>query len=163
MIEYNRDLLKFVVDRNGRLTGIGPWYARDLVRQMYIDRLRLVMEESAKEVAGPAVAQEAGRAVQGVVGIARSLGQGARSTPVREMPQVPGREAPAIPADEPIVPFNKPPKATLREPPLSIRTEPTAPVREAPAAPAPVRQQPIDPNVGGEILDGLGRSLELRE
>jgi hypothetical protein len=161
MIEYNRDLLKFVVDRNGRLTGIGPWAARDLVRQMYIDRLRLVVSESARDLVTAGAAQEVGKAVQGAVGIGRSLSQGARSTPVREAPQLPVQE-PAVPLrQEPVIPLGKPPKATLREPPLSIREAPAAPVRDAPAA--PVRQAPVDPNVGGEILDGLGRSLELRQ
>ena len=159
MIEYNRDLLKFVVDRNGRLTGIGPWAARDLVRQMYIDRLRLVVSESARDLVTAGAAQEVAKTVQGVVGIARSI-QGARSTPVREAPQVPVQEAPAIPAQEPDVPLSKPPKTTLRDPLLSIPEAPAAPVRDAPAA--PVRQAPVDPNVGGEIFDGLGRSLEQR-
>ena len=150
MIEYNRDLLKLIF-YNGRLTGIGPYNARDLLRQIYIDRFRLVAAESATDVAVPAVAQEVGKTLQGVVGIARALARAARST----------REAPPVPMQEPVVPLDKPAKATLREPPLSIRDAPTTPVRGAPAA--PVRQAPVDPNVGEQIFEGLRRSLQLRE
>jgi hypothetical protein len=173
MIEYNRDLLNLIVQPDGRLTGVGPNYARDRLRQIYIDRLRFVVADSATEVAVPAVAQEVGRAVQGMVAIGRSLGLGARSTAVREAPQIPVQ---GVPAQEPVVPLNKPPKATLREPPLSIRDAPVDPVREAPAAPvrqapaapprgpvSPEGVAPVDPSVGAQLFDGLGRSLELQQ
>jgi hypothetical protein len=158
MIDYNHDLYNLIVDsKTGRMTGNGPWSARDELRTIYIQRLLQVVALSATEMVVAGFASDFSRAMQGLMNIGRGLAQEARSLPVREAPRVPGQEAPRVPVQEaPRLPAQQPPRVPVQEVP-AVPGRATSPRSLAPDGVAPV-----DPSVGAQILEDLGRAVELR-